>query len=60
MAEKNRIRQSALAKQMQLVFTRGEIYRTKILCRDFAVGGHRKSGNDKRAVANAGAALARR
>jgi hypothetical protein len=50
-AEQNRIRQGALAKQVQLVFRRSEIYRPEILRRDFAVGCHCESGNDEWAAA---------
>jgi hypothetical protein len=49
-AEQNGIRQSALPKQMQLVFARCEIYRPEILRRDFTVSSHGKCGIDKRAV----------
>jgi hypothetical protein len=46
-AEQNRIGKSTLAKQMQLVFTRSEIYRPEVLRGDFAVNGHCEGGNDE-------------
>ncbi len=41
------IGQSALAKQVQLVFARGEVDRREILRGDFAVHRHREGGRDK-------------
>src|SRR5437763_9276777 len=55
MTEQNRVRQSALAKQMQLVLTRSEIYRPEIFRRDLAIGGDCKSGDHEWAVSNVGA-----
>jgi hypothetical protein len=49
--KQNRIRQSALAKQMQLVFARSEINRRQVFCGHFAIGSHGKSGDDKWAFA---------
>jgi hypothetical protein len=45
--DQDRISQSALAKQVQLVFARGEIDRREISGRNFAVHGHRERGRDK-------------
>jgi hypothetical protein len=50
------IGQRALAKQVQLVFARGEIDRRKIPGGDFTIHRHRESGRDKR-PGNAGTAL---
>jgi hypothetical protein len=54
--DKDCIGQRALAKQVQLVFARGEIDRRKIPGGDFTIHRHRESGRDKR-PGNAGTAL---
>src|SRR3954467_5266129 len=59
-AEQNRICQSALPKEMQLVFTRSKIYRSEVLRGDLAVGRHRKSSNDEWAIADGVASVPRR
>src|SRR6266542_3053054 len=46
----NRISQSALAKQMQLVFTGSEINRREAPRRDLAIGSHGEGGKDEWAL----------
>ncbi len=45
--DQDRIGQGALAKQVQLVFARGEIDRRKIPGRNFTIHRHREGGRDK-------------
>jgi hypothetical protein len=51
----NRISQSALAKQMQLVFARSKINWPEVFRGDFAVHGHGESGGNERPSQNVGA-----
>jgi len=45
--DQDRVGQGALAKQVELVFARGEIHRRKIPGSDFTVHRHREGGRDK-------------
>jgi len=53
-ADQNSVGQRTLTKQVQLVFTRCEINRREISCRDFSIDRHRESGRDKWAAGNVG------